>query len=1370
MSGIAYSALANWDGSLSVSGSQAGGGGGGNTTREPTAAPPSVAGSPGPRPHLRSSAGNVAGPASGGVSRSTPTLASAPHASGSATSASAALTLLDAYAQEMKNRGTATPYNGAAAGSGRRSEDGGMQEAYKLAHQASRSPTRENPPVASSASTNVAEHNPAASRDAQPSMRRNTSPTQPSVSAQYLNAGHTDISVRAFRNFHPEHFVPQTSKNAPGSSSRLGSTQQSTVRPVQEKLAGSHDVVIEDDSGSLLDADGETDHESAASVYTLPQAQNTTRPTQGHDTTVEPRDATDATAVSRSRAPSWERGAQSSRASYSSEFLEAAQHYYVSRSPSIQILDNPPPGYRAPPSETRSRQDASMQPLQRPTIILDHDNLFSLSPLSTPTASPVSVRSVRRKRRRLEKPYVEVPPLPPHRSREAYLPAAKIPVLQDERVDLDPAVQLRLALNQAALNNAGLMNCETSPSTASPERHRRDVRHTASVSPTKKSTRTPSQSLSTISKKRGRPLGSRSKPKGPNSDERHLPTPEPVEVEEPYVHTPADKLEPYFPSVHVDIEDRPMPSAALFLVAFRSFIKHQIKHLPRQQDSGAATPAKVPESPQRRTPIPLPRRSLFRRKEVEAHATTSPTISNTATTAHEQPSRSRLPSPTPPPSTSSPKLRPSPIVIPQNSISPPHPPMASSTSSHSTALIGLDMLADYGSSPPPEEASDSNRTSDNDPSAPRSPPQQMEHPFNTNPAVLHHASPVGTTEFHDASRYSLPGPSGLADMFAAEKALRDAQGGSYQFNGEASESAPGDDLDLGHSYFHPIDIDMHFDGAMADHAWMLEDPPLAESIPAHPNGTIDPSWLSGAALDPAPNLRPDTPPLPETPAAGPSRALMHTTITPKSPHVLTHTPSVSGSQVVLGRAATTPSTDSDSDADQPLSVKRKRAPAEQQPQLPIRLPREMEQESPRRPRRLTERALATYYESDTSDDFRPSKRAKGAGSSKGAGKGQGKGKGKEKERATSDTPIVEPRSFRELAEEPTPCHQCRNTTTREKMRCTAMRDNGTRCGLRFCERCITNRYPEITFDAYAVRFVCPRCQNTCNCTSCCARRGETYISARVGKLPPAGSAEALALAHEVAVAAKSGQPPKIGCGGGGTPLKMDLVGGQYFGTIYGVAGGERMGQGYVGEDSRGIVVRNARRIPKVVAYIGKPRQRTAQPVQALPPAVETDQHIPVEISARVEGSIPVMDPPSSSSHLPSITLPNGVRGSSAGAASDVPPPAEAAPDPRQALSTDIPSPSAPPRKLYIGNCAVLSNSAYVSIDVLVARMEQEDTQDRAQEMTAPSSDPISISSTGGDENPPSDGATGPAPQPQTEDVQWAIALALHALEVDAMKS
>lgn len=36
----------------------------------------------------------------------------------------------------------------------------------------------------------------------------------------------------------------------------------------------------------------------------------------------------------------------------------------------------------------------------------------------------------------------------------------------------------------------------------------------------------------------------------------------------------------------------------------------------------------------------------------------------------------------------------------------------------------------------------------------------------------------------------------------------------------------------------------------------------------------------------------------------------------------------------------------------------------------------------------------------------------------------------------------------------------------------------------------------ITFDADAMEFICPKCQGICNCTSCCSRRGETYVSSK----------------------------------------------------------------------------------------------------------------------------------------------------------------------------------------------------------------------------------------------------------------------------------
>ena len=80
------------------------------------------------------------------------------------------------------------------------------------------------------------------------------------------------------------------------------------------------------------------------------------------------------------------------------------------------------------------------------------------------------------------------------------------------------------------------------------------------------------------------------------------------------------------------------------------------------------------------------------------------------------------------------------------------------------------------------------------------------------------------------------------------------------------------------------------------------------------------------------------------------------------------------------------------------------------------------------------------------------------------------------------------------------------------------------CGLRFCEKCIRlrcvsflrgvffvtvdgwfffffgGRYVDIAFDAYAGVFKCPRCMDICNCTACCSKRGETYVSSRGVKI------------------------------------------------------------------------------------------------------------------------------------------------------------------------------------------------------------------------------------------------------------------------------
>ncbi|KAF8837580.1 hypothetical protein BDN67DRAFT_909024 [Paxillus ammoniavirescens] len=90
-----------------------------------------------------------------------------------------------------------------------------------------------------------------------------------------------------------------------------------------------------------------------------------------------------------------------------------------------------------------------------------------------------------------------------------------------------------------------------------------------------------------------------------------------------------------------------------------------------------------------------------------------------------------------------------------------------------------------------------------------------------------------------------------------------------------------------------------------------------------------------------------------------------------------------------------------------------------------------------------------------------------------------------------------PGGNQEIVAEETFCHQCRSTNPRPKMRCSN-KVQGYVCGKRFCNRCILNRYPDITFDQFSAGFMCPACTNTCNCSHCARKRGEEYISMRGG--------------------------------------------------------------------------------------------------------------------------------------------------------------------------------------------------------------------------------------------------------------------------------
>src|SRR5258705_12298113 len=39
-----------------------------------------------------------------------------------------------------------------------------------------------------------------------------------------------------------------------------------------------------------------------------------------------------------------------------------------------------------------------------------------------------------------------------------------------------------------------------------------------------------------------------------------------------------------------------------------------------------------------------------------------------------------------------------------------------------------------------------------------------------------------------------------------------------------------------------------------------------------------------------------------------------------------------------------------------------------------------------------------------------------------------------------------------------------------------------------------SRYPDINFNPEIRDFTCPKCANSCNCTKCTSKRGETYVS------------------------------------------------------------------------------------------------------------------------------------------------------------------------------------------------------------------------------------------------------------------------------------
>ncbi|KAG1741704.1 hypothetical protein EDB19DRAFT_1704721 [Suillus lakei] len=170
----------------------------------------------------------------------------------------------------------------------------------------------------------------------------------------------------------------------------------------------------------------------------------------------------------------------------------------------------------------------------------------------------------------------------------------------------------------------------------------------------------------------------------------------------------------------------------------------------------------------------------------------------------------------------------------------------------------------------------------------------------------------------------------------------------------------------------------------------------------------------------------------------------------------------------------------------------------------------------------------------------------------------------------------------------TGCHQCRNTHTRPKMQCSKRRPDKSICGKRFCNRCMLNRYPEMTFVRNSKTFICPVCINTCNCSFCARKRGEEYISMRGGGFAGSRTKSGILLVpddsnlNQVQDGPMTPEPPQS------APQTM------FWAHVYGL-GGERVGRAFIDDASASAPVR-----PTQPAKQGAQTGRSKQKVKAKP--------------------------------------------------------------------------------------------------------------------------------------------------------------------------
>ncbi|CAG8434365.1 1972_t:CDS:2 [Ambispora gerdemannii] len=72
----------------------------------------------------------------------------------------------------------------------------------------------------------------------------------------------------------------------------------------------------------------------------------------------------------------------------------------------------------------------------------------------------------------------------------------------------------------------------------------------------------------------------------------------------------------------------------------------------------------------------------------------------------------------------------------------------------------------------------------------------------------------------------------------------------------------------------------------------------------------------------------------------------------------------------------------------------------------------------------------------------------------------------------------------------TTCHQCRQKTIEEKIRCTNELEEGQMCRVMLDERCLVGRYGENLEEARRTgEWICPKCRDICNCSFCRRKKG-----------------------------------------------------------------------------------------------------------------------------------------------------------------------------------------------------------------------------------------------------------------------------------------